>query len=464
MTATRPGGFRLCFLSLMALFGLLLPVSAATLTVPGQYATIQAAIDAAHNRDIVQVSDGVYTGRGNVDLDFGDKNNLTVTSVNGPSATIINCGGSRSANHRGFLFQNGEFHAVIHGLTIKNGYENENGGGIEIENRSAVTLNNCIITSNAADEGGGIYNNQFSTLTLTNCQVTNNTTINNGGGLYNNSGTLTMTDCMISGNNASFASGIQNYNFEGRSVNLTNCAIIDNSATHEGGGVDNDGMMTLTNCTITGNTASTSGGVFNFLGTLTLMNDIIYGNDEGTGGDMIVSQGEVNAAYCDIQQTSGVYAGTGNLNADPLFVSGSPPYDLRLRPGSPGIGAGTSSGAPLTDIENKPRRNPPTVGAYEYVPVSITVSVGSLSSTVGQTVTLTGMLTKTGGGAGVSNKTLTFKVGGATVGAGVTNTLGVATVSYHISSLSRGSHAITVSFAGDSGYSASSGTGTLTVN
>ena len=129
--------------------GVLILLFIQTLTVAGNlyvpsrdYATIQSAIDAAVNGDVVIVSPGTYTGTGNVDLDFNGKA-ITVKSQINPAnpnpdiiaATIIDCQGgrylpsevladpSKRSPHRAFWFHNGEDNnSKVLGFTIINGY------------------------------------------------------------------------------------------------------------------------------------------------------------------------------------------------------------------------------------------------------------------------------------------------------------------------------------------------------
>ena len=142
------------FLALFTLLGLpALTHAATTRTVPIPYATIKAAIDASSSGDTVLISNGTYTGPGNVDLSFGGKN-ITVTSVNGAANTIIDCYDSSGAPHRGFYIYQNETNATISGLTIENGYESGSsgsssaGGGIYIINTTGGTINvtNCTLT------------------------------------------------------------------------------------------------------------------------------------------------------------------------------------------------------------------------------------------------------------------------------------------------------------------------------
>ena len=379
--------------------------------------TIQAAINSTLSGDTVIVEDGTYTGPGNVDLGFGGRN-ITVTSQHGPLKTIIDCQGTSQNNHRAFLIASGESGTVISGLTIQNGYENSfytgsTGGGI-YGFGVVLTVQNCILQFNTAVSGGGLYSGS----------ITNGT---NPG---------------ISG------------------VTAVNCLFFANSATDGGAfyASTSSGTSALVNCTLLNDTAS-SAVVYNDAsagGSLRLVNDLLYGNP-GTE----VTGSNVTATNCDIQ---GGYAGTGNLNADPLFVSS--PNDLHLQAGSPCLGAGTASGAPTTTLDGYTRPSPPSIGAYEAaagsaLPTAVTVS--NVSGATGQTVTFSATL-KTGAGAALSGKTLTFSVDGTAVGTGVTNSAGTATKPYVIpAALAVGGHTLAAAFAGDAADAASTGTGTLTV-
>ena len=126
---------------------------AGTIRIPADYPTIQAGIDAAVNGDTVLVADGVYTGTGNVNLDFKGKA-ITVKSENGAANCIIDC--ENIDDTYGFRFFSGEAAtAVVEGFTIRNG-KAQYGGGI-ICYKSSPTITNNIITGNSANNvGGGI--------------------------------------------------------------------------------------------------------------------------------------------------------------------------------------------------------------------------------------------------------------------------------------------------------------------
>ena len=509
-------------LALLCLSALGHAASAGTLAVPGQYATIQAALNASVSGDTVLISDGTYAGPGNVDLDFGGKN-LTVQAVSlDPAKTVIDCGGSSAANHRGFTFHTGETGAVLRGLTIKNGYGGS-GGAVSVESGCTVTLTDCTLTANTAQIGGGLSSlgatvltdcsidgntaaycggiyNGAGTMSLTQCSVSGNTGINGGGmqnagtatlsfcllagnyssgyggGLCNNGATLTVSSCDIDGNTA-FSGGAL---FTSGLATVTNCLLTANTAYSDfyagpgdinggGGGIYcHFGLVSVTNCTLTGNTATNGGGLYNGLNTTaTLTNDILYGDASGPGGELYAETSADASAtptvlYCDIQ---GGHAGTNNVNADPLFVSSSPPYDPNLQVGSPCVGAGTSSGAPARDIGGNPRDNPPSIGAWEGQRRARTATslISSLNpSPVGQSVTFTATVTgSTAGSSAAPSGSVQFASDGTNVGGPVALSGGTAGVS--TAALPGGSHAVTAVYSGDPLFKSSTGTLTQTV-
>jgi hypothetical protein len=100
------------------------------------------------------------------------------------------------------------------------------------------------------------------------------------------------------------------------------------------------------------------------------------------------------------------------------------------------------------------------------IATTLTVSVAS-GTYGGSTGSITATLTRTSGGTGVSGKTISFTLNGGSVGTATTNAGGIATLSgASLSGFNAGSYptGVGASFAGDAGFSGSSGTNTLTIN
>ena len=373
--------FRLLFAAACSfVVTLCLPVlaQAATLNVPAQYATIQSAVNAASNGDTVLIADGTYTGLGNVDIDFGGKN-LTITSQHGPDSTIIECEGSTDPGHRGFYLHSGETTALISGLTIRNGDtiftsgvpNSGSGSGIETaDSNLALTVQNCIIDDCLVDndglynESGGIDDEGGGSLTLTGCQVLGNS----GSGIFTSGVSVALTGCTIAGNG--YGGGLA---AAYGSITVTNCLFVGNTRQGSAGGAiySLESNLSAINCTFVANYGQSIGGIETDTGSTTLTNDILYGD---TGGEIQTEDGgTVTVNYCDIQ---GGFAGTGNLNADPLFEifsdrSDMPLADFHLQSASPCLGAGTPTGAPATTIDSQTRPTPPSIGAYEEAVVPV---------------------------------------------------------------------------------------------
>jgi len=268
------------------------------------FATIQKGIDTADNCDKVLVADGTYTGPGNRDLDFLGKA-ITVKSANGPENCIILC----NFEGRGFYFHNDEdASSVADGFTIVAGKE---------------YWDPCYPVP-ISTYGGGIY-----------CE-----------------GSPTIRNCIISDSDASFGGGIYCEN----SPTIINCLIYNNSGVN-GAGIWYSTNTKILNCTIVDNSGVNSGGVDGMNGQVT--NSIIWGNVPNQ------IDGNPTVRYSDIQ---GGYSGTGNIDANPLFVD-APSSDYHLSVDSSCIDVGDNSVVDPndTDLDGNPRIVSSTVdmGAYE---------------------------------------------------------------------------------------------------
>lgn len=157
-------------------------LSAETLYVTGDgktgFATIQSAVDAAADGDVIIINPGTYTGRGNRDVVLRNKSlSLQCTDPDDPSvveSTILDCAGRTTDPHRGFEVSNSI--VEISGLTVVNGVA-EAGGAVLCDN-SILTLANCHIRDNATlagGPGGGLYG-ENAMVTLVGCLIVENTT------------------------------------------------------------------------------------------------------------------------------------------------------------------------------------------------------------------------------------------------------------------------------------------------
>lgn len=142
--------------------------------------TIQAAIDASQDGDLVIVADGVYDA-GSTQIQGAPTRvavtkAITVRSANGPHVTSIM--GQGAAGPEGVRCAYVTNSAFLAGFTLTNGVvAGRNGGGVLCESYAGVV--NCIISGCAASNGGGAYGGLIN-----NCLVVGNTAAEQGGGTF----------------------------------------------------------------------------------------------------------------------------------------------------------------------------------------------------------------------------------------------------------------------------------------
>lgn len=362
-----------------------------TLHVPQDYSTIQAAINASAQTDIVLVAPGTY----HETLDFKGKA-VTVTSSDGPEKTIIDADFQDSV----VRFHRGETRiTVLSGFTLQNGKATQypmNGGGVQIY-EAGPTIRGNVVRNNSACGGSGI-SAERSFAHIEGNQIHHNTqdgcvSGNVGGGLLigerNGVWDVQVNDNLIEYNRANMdGGGIGMVGISHPSV--YNNTIRFNTAGGRGGGasIANDSTPSFTNNAVYGNTSTAGGGIalsvasgafggsYNnntvadnqaaqgselyttgFASTVQLMNNIFF---TSKGASSLVCDGlfqAVSPAFRsnDVYTTNGATVGgvcaaaagvKGNLSVDPKFVgTGKGVKVYALAAGSPAIDAGVRPNA-----------------------------------------------------------------------------------------------------------------------
>ncbi len=392
--------------------------------VPGEYATIQAAIDASSITDTVIVAPGVYTGTGNRDIQFRGKV-ITVRSVdpwdpNIVAGTVIDCQGSPSETHRGFYFCGSEGPlSIVEGLTITNGCADHwGGGGILCYSGCRPTIRHCRIIGNrciktgSSATGGGICVLSAEGMTIDRCVISGNQTTGvssfwSGGGLYLR-GEVVMTGCVITGNICGDKDNPSSANTWGSAIamgwgllTLKNCLIAGNQAYTAAGGVTlmmSGNNLTMINCTVVDNTDLVGDATLHcqVYSGVTIRNSILrnsglpkelyitnnYDPNRLTPATFLYSDvlGGPNAisTYGNVTLTYGA----DNIDVDPLFADADGPdgdantwqdNDYHLSPISPCIDAGDPNlgYSGQTDIDNEARvaGSRADIGSDEYTPI-----------------------------------------------------------------------------------------------
>lgn len=311
-----------------------LGVHATIRRVPGQYFTIQSALQASVNGDTILVAPGTYfenlrfKGKKVVlasqFLYSGDYKHIRTTIINGSqpahpdTASVVRFTDAEDASTAliGFTLTGGRGtkwpDAHIQGTFRE-------GGGILCEGSSPVIKHNLIINNEAVNISGGVASAGGGAIRCDGGQpqILNNVIMHNrgryGGGIVLNfTGAIIRNNliCQNSGGDQFGGSGIWMLNNSTLPKIIENNTIIGNRSALAGGGVRIDGA------------------------TVVLRNNLIWGNAAPNGAQIHVQgAASVNATYNLVEKG---YPGAGNSGSKPL-VADSGYFYLG---GSPGIDAG----------------------------------------------------------------------------------------------------------------------------
>lgn len=212
---------------------------------------------------IVYIADGIYNGPNNRDINIGKNMSIIGQSQTG---TIID------AEKQSRFFRICDVSLILQNMTLKNGYDSNDGGAIEISafdyRRSNLAVTNCTFINNSARDGGAIATGV--------------------GALYSGYpvATCTVTGCTFTNNQATYGGAIYNgCDIEASPFSL-NCMVIgstftNNQATYGGAihnSCDNDGGDGSVDCIANfnrfyNNTAATGDAICNWSGSVDAENN-----------------------------------------------------------------------------------------------------------------------------------------------------------------------------------------------
>lgn len=295
----------------------------------GNYATVQAAINAAAEGDTVLLWSGIFQGEGNRNISFMGKALVVRSVVDNPDSCVIDCEGNGEEIRRGFIFELTEGPgSILRGVSIVNGtayHPNpgsaEYGGAIYCDSASP-TIESCSISNCEADMGGGIGVSNGSP-TIADCNVSNCYSENLGGGMYLEHGPFTVSGCCV---RDCFAldegGGIAFYGLNEGVCELYQCEVFNNDSDYHGGGVyASIGVpgadFVISECALRYNCSGEDGGGFALQGqgtpNITIVDSEIANNYAWDGGGGVAGQGSPDSQWeiagCTILENIGVRGG-----------------------------------------------------------------------------------------------------------------------------------------------------------
>jgi predicted outer membrane repeat protein len=168
---------------------------------------------------------------------------------------------------------------TLDNCTVSGNHAEDFGGGFSTT--GVLTLMNSIVSENTAGYGGGIWG--FGTLVMTNSKVVDNRADHGGGIIL--CGRITMTRSAVSDNTAATTAGGISQSCDEGSLIMVDSTVSGNTAGDDGGGIQSDGALTLTNSTVSHNTSTVgNGGGIEHDGVLTLTNSTVSYNAAVGGG------------------------------------------------------------------------------------------------------------------------------------------------------------------------------------
>lgn len=296
--------------------------SAAQLNVPAEFATIQAALDAAADGDEILVQPGVYVET----IDFLGKD-VAVIGVDGAEATTID-GGGQAVWVVGVT--SGESAAVLEGVTVTGAVSSESdAGGVHVSG-SSLTLRGVIVR----DNGGVGLHATSADVALIDSALLDNDGGYAGGGVNAHGGSLMIEGGTIAGNEAYNGGGIS---AAGTTLSVRGTLITGNRAQQFGAGLYGIHLdLSMEEVRFEGNGTSAElegggvildpfggGGVYVKSSAGTIARSSFVGNNAFAGGNLYIREtSEIRVENCVVTRGAAGIGGAMYCNtSSPTIVN-----------------------------------------------------------------------------------------------------------------------------------------------
>ncbi len=236
--------------------------------------------------------------------------------------------------------------------SLEDGKSALNGGIFSVATSCTLRTYNCkIISASALERGGAIYNTSNSTVELTDTEIYGCDAGMSGGAIFSTS-SLTLQNCKISGNEANdYGGGIYR---SGGSLTAKNSVIesnISRSAQNGGGNIYavNGGTINMTSCTVRNGYAVTNGGNM-FLGkvSFSMIDATISGGVAGNlGGNIYCADANADVAMSGCTVSGDMYYAGGKLTVKNKTKIGLNNTGLKLGSSTTLTATGLTAGAEI---------------------------------------------------------------------------------------------------------------------
>lgn len=348
----------------------------AVLNVPGDFGSIQAAINAAQPWDVVHVNSGIYTetvqiqaksnlkiegaGIGQTIVDANDLESVfTITNSSGVEISQLTVRNGRNMGNEGGGVAINNSKALIHFTEVTSNLSRHTAGGISVVGvGSNVTLSSNWIHQNDADGrlistpasggfGGGIYAGQGAVVSIIGNTIEQNHAWNSGGAIYagpfiqgatifSSPSLVVIRENIILNNDADFDAGIVLSTTQPGSE-VVNNVLENNTANQQASGiaVTGAGSVFIHNNTVvdTSSRFSESVGIrVTSTATVDIRNNVLVNNGHAAIRAPATSTENYNVASGQVVVTDGgIAAGASTVVVDPKFTNPAA-HDYRLNP------------------------------------------------------------------------------------------------------------------------------------